>query len=357
MKRVPLSHRDGHESMLVEWCNVNNTTLAKLASECELHSSTVYDLAYGLTAPIYVNGPRCGKIKPAINTLEQQTGWTKEKLFPKYFCSLNNENSDIHPDVIEHLQSMMVATAFDVDKIVDKITLDTIYNLVYNKCDMCDISINEPLSIRQRNGCMFIGYFYYGYTFVELGENWNRSANAVRLVVEKLVRVVRRWMRSIDDAIVDKSTKSAIDCDVVYESHDASTIMKFAEFVNALSNEFKHSHLKIVNPAGAFIGNAIKRHKSSEYAGGSIFQLYTSRNASLYSFVSVIADSLKDTSKPAMIAEHLLRINTNMVFAPQSMRSFRYVISKITCERTSGTNSPTTIIHLKLRNEGKHDAS
>lgn len=357
MKRIPLSHRDGHESLLVEWCNLNNTTLARLAADCELSTSTVYDLAYGLAAPVYVMGPRNGKIKPIVNKLEQHTGWSKEKLFPKYFCAFNNENVDLHPDVIEYLQNTMTDESFRIDKVIDDVTLSTIYNLVYNKCDMHDISVNAPLSIRQRNGCMFIGYFYYGYTFVELGKQWNRSANAVRIVVEKLVRVIRKWIRSIDNVTITKPKESAIDRDVMYESDDAATFIKFAEFVNTLPRLFKHGRLSIINPAGAFMGNGIKRHKSVEYAGRSIFQLCTHRETSLYAFVSVIADSLKDVSKPDMMAEHLLRIHSNIIFAPNSMASFRYVISKIVCERTCNGLIPLTTIYLKLRNEGKHDAS
>lgn len=332
-----LTLKNGHESTIIEWCNQNNMTVRRLALNCNIIIQYAYDLAYGLMSPIYLKGKLAGQVKPVVRIIEEYTGWSKDKLFPKYFCALDQLGiSEDMSSVGEYLKSIYIDREMDTDSIIDLITLKEIRNYIYDVSDLHNIEPGKLMTMTQRNGTMFIDYFYNGYTLAEIAVVWNRSAESVRRIIDRLVRMIKRWILRIID--VRKQPKPTVLCNsdapvLVAESSDVRSFIKLMAFFKRLPSDVRYSQVRFIDPEHKFIGTTLNMNIYRKE-----FFVTKQRNRVLYDVMREL-DTLIECDQTS--EKKILQAVSDIVIHPPKILRRSYVIDHISCVTISKSTCTT----------------
>lgn len=173
-KTIPLSLREGHESKLPEWAIQNEMTLYEIAKRLGVHTSRIYDLAYGKTSPVDL---RSGKTRDLVVALSEFTGLEPHELFPRYFCPLRAavEQADTRIQDCHY-------KAHDAEFVEEWLHARKIASL-FDACPI--ISVEDKQLILQR--------FVYEDTIAELARVAGKSKTRVDQRISKIFRKFRHW--------------------------------------------------------------------------------------------------------------------------------------------------------------------
>jgi RNA polymerase sigma factor (sigma-70 family) len=146
--------------------------MVDLCKEAGCSATQVYDLAYGMSWPVYVKD---WKIKPYVEKICDILGVTVEELFPLFFCKVREkqfENEELFISeytlkISENTESRFASTE------------------IYQK-----LNDKQYAKLSKRTKKILYKYFFEEKTYREIGENFNIHQERVRQII---LKVLRRW--------------------------------------------------------------------------------------------------------------------------------------------------------------------
>ena len=149
--------------------------MTDLCKEAGCPSSTIYELAYGTTWPVYVKD---WKVKPYVEKICDILGVTVEELFPFFFCKIREkkfENDELFMSEYTLKISEDTESRFASKEIYQKLN-DKMY-----------------AEFTTRTKEMLYKYFFEEKTYDEIGDEYDLSQERVRQII---LISLGRWRRN-----------------------------------------------------------------------------------------------------------------------------------------------------------------
>lgn len=147
--------------------------MCDLCKEAGCSSATVYDLAYGMTWPVYISN---GQIKPHVQKIADILGCSVEELFPLYFCKKREK---------QFTNNELFLSAYTIK--ISRNTEISFLEIEFFK----KLNDERYAAIPKRTKTMLYLRFFEDSTLEEIANEFHLSRDRVRQIIDKGLRIMR----------------------------------------------------------------------------------------------------------------------------------------------------------------------
>lgn len=232
-------------------------TMKELCEKAGISAGTIYDLAYGMSWPVYV---RNYEIKPYVIKLCEILSMDVEDMFPMFFCKLR-QTQDVNTELFMSQYSIEKAEDpqdiyFDIE--VFKKTKSEIESL---ECGASEYSI-------KRSRKLFMGWYYEDKTLDDLVREFGVTKERIRQIIARFMRMLKHPLREVNKISKDYDGMT----DIYY--YQCVPISYDPRWCNLKTTEHNNQRWLIIGQAkkGGVYGHILKRIcKNNELSGREVW--------------------------------------------------------------------------------------